>query len=352
MRKREPLARIAGLSVANPPHVLHQKEVAERAGELFGDSLPSFGRLRPVYENAEIETRYSCVPITWYQEQHGFGARNELYLKNAVELLEQAALSALNKCGRSIDEIDGIVTVSSSGIATPSLDALLMERMSFRRSVQRLPVFGLGCAGGVLGLARAAQMAASRPGSLYLFLVVELCGLTFRSRDFSKSNVIATALFGDGAAAALVGTGIEGDGAIVASGEHTWPGTLDVMGWDVTDDGLAVVFSRDIPHHVRTKMREALDGYLAEEELTLAEHRHFLCHPGGAKVLDALEEIFDLDDGEMRHSRETLRSFGNMSAATVMFVLEAAIRDGLTGRALLSSLGPGFTAGFLSMDLT
>lgn len=349
--RQAPLARMAGLTTANPPHVLDQREVARRAGELFGGSLASFGRLVPVYENAAIETRYSCVPIEWYQEVHGFGERNDLYLTNAVDLLERVTLDVLQETGRGPDDIDGIVVVSSSGVATPSLDALLMERMNLRRDVQRLPVFGLGCAGGVLGLARAAQMARSQPGKVFLLLVVELCGLTFRSRDFSKSNVIATALFGDGAAGALIGTELEGGAEIQSFAEHTWRDSLDVMGWDVTDDGLAVVFSRDIPTHVRTRMGEALSGYLSREALTLDEHRHFLCHPGGAKVLDALEEIFGLAPGGLAHSRKVLADFGNMSAATVLFVVRAALDDGLSGRALLSTLGPGFTAGFLTLDL-
>lgn len=344
-------ARMAGLSIANPSHVLRQAEVARRAGELFGGNLASFDRLRPVYENAEINTRYSCVPIEWYQEVHGFGERNSLFLSNAVDLLEQAAEAALDKAGLSVEDIDGIVAVSSSGIATPSLDALLMERMSFRRDVQRLPIFGLGCAGGVIGLARAAQMARSQPGKNFLYLVVELCGLTFRSRDFSKSNVIATALFGDGAAAAIVGTDLKGDAEIRNAGEHTWNDSLDIMGWDVTDDGLSVIFSHDIPTHVRTLMGGAFEGYLEREGLSRDEHEHFLSHPGGAKVLDALEHLFGLPEGGLHHSRETLRNFGNMSAATVMFVMHAALQDGLKGRALLSTLGPGFTAGFLTMDL-
>jgi alkylresorcinol/alkylpyrone synthase len=345
-------ARMAGLSIANPTHVLRQSEVARRAGELFGGNLPSFSRLRPVYENAKIETRYSCVPIEWYQQVHGFGERNRLFLENAVDLLEKATLEAVEKTGLNIEDIDGIVSVTSSGIATPSLDALLMERLPFRRDVQRLPVFGLGCAGGVVGLARAAQMARSQPGKVFLFVVVELCGLTFRSRDFSKSNVIATALFGDGAAAALVGTDLSGDAEIMNSGEHTWNDSLDVMGWEVTDDGLSVIFSRDIPTHVRTLMGDAMQGFLDAEGLKLNDHKHYLSHPGGAKVLDALEEIFGVAEGGLHHSRETLKNFGNMSAATVMFVVHAAIRDGLKGRALLSTLGPGFTAGFLSMNLT
>lgn len=345
-----PRVCVSGVATANPPHVLQQAEVARRAGELFGGSLKSFDRLRPVYENAEIDTRHSCVPVSWYQEVHNFADRNALYLKHAVDLLEQVAVDTVTAAGRSLADIDGLVVVSTSGIATPSLDALLMERLHLKRTMERLPIFGLGCAGGVLGLARAAQMARSRPGALYLFLVVELCGLTFRSRDFSKSNVVATALFGDGAAGALVGTGVDG-AEILHFGEHTWPDSLDIMGWDVGDDGLSVIFSRDIPTHVRTLMRGALADYLAASGDSRAAIAHVLSHPGGAKVLDALEEILDLPSGGLVHSRQVLRSFGNMSAATVLFVLAAAQADGLTGRTLLTTLGPGFTAGFMTLDL-
>jgi len=343
-------AAFGGIATANPPYVLKQSEVARRAGELFGGNLPVFERLKPVYENAEIETRYSSVPIEWYQEVHGFGSRIGSYIETSVDLLADVALRAVDLAGLGLDEIDGIITVSTSGIATPSLDALVMERLKLRRDLERLPIFGLGCAGGVVGLARAAQMARSRPGANYLYLVVELCGLTFRSRDFSKSNVVATALFGDGAAGAVVGSDIEG-AEILASQEHTWEDSLDIMGWDVTDDGLSVIFSRDIPNHVRSKMNEALHGFLEREALALTDIDHFLCHPGGAKVLDALEDIFGLSSGGLKHSRETLRNFGNMSAATVMFVIAAAQRDKLKGRALLSTLGPGFTAGFMTVDL-
>jgi alkylresorcinol/alkylpyrone synthase len=151
----------------------------------------------------------------------------------------------LRLTGRQRDDIDSIVVVSTTGIATPSLDALLIERMGLQRTVRRLPIFGLGCAGGVLGLARAASQAEVAPGKMVLFLVVELCALSFRRDDWSKSNVVATALFGDGAAAALLST--EGEGpAMVAAGAYTWPGSLDVMGWDVTDDGLKALFSRAI----------------------------------------------------------------------------------------------------------
>jgi alkylresorcinol/alkylpyrone synthase len=216
--------------------------------------------------------------------------------------------------------------------------------------LQRLPVFGLGCAGGVTGLARAAALARAIPGSKVLLLVVELCGLTFRAQDLSKSNIIATALFGDGAAALLLST--QGAGPRVeAWGEYTWPQSLDIMGWDIKDDGLGVLFSRDIPTLVRDELRQAADRFLALHGLNRLALAGYICHPGGAKVLDALEDAFELPHGALAHARATLRDYGNMSAVTVLFVLERLLAQRpRAGRYLMSALGPGFTASFALVE--
>jgi alkylresorcinol/alkylpyrone synthase len=346
-----PLARIGGIATAVPEHVLRQTAVAAGAHQIFSRDFNDFSRLLPVYANAEIDTRHSCVPIEWYYEPHSFTERNRLYIENAVKLLIVAAERALERANFDFADIDGIVVASSSGIATPSLDALLMEKLRLRRNIQRLPIFGLGCAGGVIGLARAAQLAQGAPDKRYLFLVVELCGLNFRFRDRSKSNVIATALFGDGAAAAVVSCRETGP-AIASWAEHTWPDSLGVMGWDVTDDGLRVVFSRDIPALVRKDMREVIDRFLEEQRLALSDIDGFVCHPGGAKVLEALEDVFELQRDGLTHSRAILRQFGNMSAATVMFVLDATLADMKSGRYLMSTLGPGFTSALLLLEAT
>jgi alkylresorcinol/alkylpyrone synthase len=185
-----------------------------------------------------------------------------------------------------------------------------------------------------------------------LLLVVELCSLTFRLQDRSKSNLVATALFGDGAAAAVVSC--RGDYADAPRlgpwGEHTWPDSLDVMGWDVADDGLKVVFSRDIPTLVREDLRPIVDDFLAANGASLDDLAGFVCHPGGAKVLDALEACFELPRGALTHAREVLRDHGNMSAATVLFVLKAALAARAKGPQLMTTLGPGFTAGFLVVE--
>jgi alkylresorcinol/alkylpyrone synthase len=345
--------RLVAVATAVPRYPLDQDDVIERVKLLFGQS-PELGRLLPVFLNTGIRRRYSCVPIEWYDRAHGWSERNRIYLDSALDLLEAATERVLRLTGRRNDDIDGIVVVSTTGIATPSLDALLIERMGLRRTVRRLPIFGLGCAGGVLGLARAASQAAVAPGETVLFLVVELCALSFRRDDWSKSNIVATALFGDGAAAALLSTNGEGP-AIIAAGEHTWPRSLDVMGWEVADDGLKAIFSRDIPNLVTAQLREVASEFLARHALAIDDIDCFVCHPGGAKVITALEHAFGLSQGSLIEARAVLRDYGNMSATTVLFVLERILSKArATGaqweRALMNALGPGFTAGFLVID--
>jgi alkylresorcinol/alkylpyrone synthase len=333
-----------------PPYRLGQPEVAERARRLFSDKADAdIERLLPVFANAGIDCRYSCVPIDWYSDPHGWVDRTALFIENAVNLLEQAARRALAAAHLTARDIDTIVTVSTTGIATPSLDAILVGRLGLRSDVRRLPVFGLGCAGGVLGLARAADLARAQPQSRVLVLTVELCALCFRRNDASKSNVVATALFGDGAAAAVVSC--TGEGPVIgAGGEHLFPDSLDVMGWQVAEDGLKALFSRDIPALVRAEMGGLVRGFLDAQGLGLADVDHFVCHPGGAKVISALEETFELQRGGLDSAREILRDYGNMSAVSVLFVLERVLARGDTGRMLMTALGPGFTAGYLLLD--
>jgi alkylresorcinol/alkylpyrone synthase len=345
------LPRLRAIATAVPPYSLDQEDVARRARAVYSHEAV-VQRLMPVFQNSGIERRYSCVPIEWYYEDHGWPDRNAVYLDSAVTLLEQVTRSVLERARMQIENIDAIVVVSTTGIATPSLDALLMERMPFKRTVCRLPIFGLGCAGGTLGLARAATLA--REYGTVLLLVIELCAISFRRDDTSKSNIVATALFGDGAAAAILTMGEDGP-AIAASGEYLFEDSLDVMGWEVTGDGLKAIFSRDIPSLVETRFREIIERYLGKHGLRIQDVDRFISHPGGMKVLAALEHVFGIADGELSDSRAILRDYGNMSSATVMFVLERALSngslsDGTWKRALITSMGPGFTAALVTLE--
>jgi alkylresorcinol/alkylpyrone synthase len=335
--------RLLALKSAVPPYVLNQPDVSVRAQALF-ESRRDMARLMPVFENTGIDRRYSCVPIDWYSQPHGWTDRNALYIENAVALFEKLTLALLDEAGLAREDIDAIVISSTTGIATPSLDALVIEKLGLRRDIRRLPIFGLGCAGGVVGLTRAAELATAHPGSRVLFLVVELCALTFRKDDTSKSNIVATALFGDGAAGAILST--EGNGPVIGpGGEHTWPNSLGIMGWDVEEDGLKAVFSQSIPSLVANDFKPILHNYLQVNDLKLGDIEGFACHPGGAKVLDALEDAFSIPRGALVDSRGVLRDFGNMSAVTALFVLERM--NWRERRILMTALGPGFSAVFL-----
>lgn len=349
MNETWPVPRLNAIATALPEHRIDQAAFKRFGARVFAPLGDTFERLSDVYDNAGIATRYAAAPLEWLSERHGWAVRQRVYCDAAPALLETAAGRCLDRAGLTPSDIDGIVAVSTTGVTTPSLDARLMERMAFRRDVQRLPVFGLGCAGGVLGLARTAALARATPGQRWLLLVVELCTLTFRPNDASKSNIVASALFGDGAAAAVVSC--EGDGpAIAAWGEHTWPGSLDVMGWRIEDDGFGVLFSRDIPSLVHRDIGPAIDAFLQKHGLAYRDIGDWLFHPGGAKVLDALEETLGLDHGGLEHARAVLRDYGNMSAATALFVVERALSRGATGRLLTAALGPGFSAGFVLLE--
>ena len=343
--------RLTGIATAVPAFKLDQADIMARAAQILpGVDETALTKMLPIYESTGVKTRYSCVPAEWYENSHSWEDKNRLYMEHAVDLLEQVTKCVAEKADIPLSDIDAIVAVSSTGIATPSLDAHLIERLPFRRNVERSPLFGLGCAGGVIGLSRAATIARSDPAKTVLLLVVELCGLTFRRDDSSKANIVATALFGDGAAALLLSCSENGP-AFEFGGEYSWPQSLDVMGWKVEDDGLGVVFSRDIPTLTRNEFKRVASEFLRSHELTYDDVDQFACHPGGAKVLEALEEAFDLPFGSLVTSRDILRDYGNMSATTVLFVLERLLAQNKQGRFLLSSLGPGFTAAFQTMNV-
>jgi len=336
--------RLLALKSAVPPYTLDQTDVSKRAAELFRNQR-DITRLLPVFENTGIERRYSCVPIEWYAEPHGWIERTNLYVENAVALLARLTDELLDQAKLKREDLDAIVVSSTTGISTPSLDALVVERLGLRRDIRRLPIFGLGCAGGVVGLSRAADLARADSGSRVLFLVVELCALTFRKDDISKSNIVATALFGDGAAGAIVSTKGEGP-KLGPAGEYTWPNSLDIMGWEIEEDGLKARFSQSIPALVAGDFKSILHTYLQKNDLKLKDIDGFACHPGGAKVLDALEDAFGIARGALGESRGVLRDYGNMSAATVLFVLERLNWRDETPRHLMTALGPGFSAVF------
>jgi alkylresorcinol/alkylpyrone synthase len=338
------------LATAVPPHVVEQAEAKIVARRAFGGKPALFDRLAGVFDNAGIARRHIVTPIDWYERSHGWAERNALYLGAAEELFLEAASKAIAGAGLSPDEIDGVVTVSTTGIATPSLEARVGQRLGLRSDVRRVPVFGLGCAGGVNGLALTARLAAADPGSHWLFVTVETCSISIRLDSVDPAAIVATALFGDGAAAAVVSTGDPRIARISGSAEKLWPDTLRIMGWDVEDPGLAVVFDRAIPPFIEVELAQAVDEMLGQLDVDRASIDRFCCHPGGVKVIDAIETALELPQGELNLEREVLRDFGNMSAPTVLFVLDRLIERGLPERVLMTAFGPGFTCAGLLLE--
>ena len=339
-------ARLLGLGRATPPHDLPQEVARDWARIQFAERFPVFERMAPVFTNAGITHRQIARPVEWYLQPQDWATRTAAYREVARALFIDAARDAINSAGLTPDEIDIVVTVSSTGIATPSLEALAHAELGLRADVTRVPVFGLGCAGGVSGVALAARLAAAQPGARVLLVAVELCSLSFRADMLSKSNVVATALFGDGAGAAVFSTEGAAQIAVIAAAEHLWPETLDVMGWDVAPHGFGVIFAQSIPALVSRHLRDALAGLC--DGMGIAEHDigRFVCHPGGAKVIEALESSLELAPGTLDAERAVLADHGNMSAPTVLFVLQQILADGGLQDdrpGMMLALGPGFT---------
>ena len=352
-----PTVSLLSVATAVPPHRLLQADAAATARRLFSHRYAAFDRLAPVFETSGIRQRYTVRPLDWYTAALGWPERNAAYLEGAQALFVDAATAALDRAGRGAAEIDTIVTVSSTGIATPSLEARVAQHLGFRADVERVPVFGLGCAGGVTGLAIASRLAKARPGSTVLVVAIEICTAAFRLDQLTSANIVATALFGDGAAACVVASDGAGEGAgerrgvaaIEGAGEQLWPDTLDIMGWKVDPTGLGVIFDRAIPPFAEAQVGAAVDGILARLGLARRDVDRFACHPGGAKVITALESALSLDQGTLDIERAVLEQHGNMSAPTVLFVLNRLLSGPLPRRTVLAALGPGFTCSCLSL---
>lgn len=352
------IPRLVALATAVPPHTVAQEQVKDFARNLFREVLrEDDDRLLAVFDHAGIRSRNVCAPLDWFATDHDFAEKNALYVEHAVRLGQEVAERVMASAGLGPGDIDHLVFVSSTGIAAPTVDARLANVLGLRSDFRRTPIWGLGCAGGAAGLARAREFALADPGARVLLIALELCSLTFQRNDLSKRNLVAASLFGDGAAAALVvadpGPTLRNGHRpldLVASSSTFWSDTLDVMGWDVDGAGLHVIFARDIPTIVRERVRPGLAGFLGRHHLTLDSLDHVIAHPGGMKVLAAYQEALGLRPEALGHAHAVLRDHGNMSSPTCLFVLERFLEAQAIGAgetAVLSALGPGFCAEYV-----
>lgn len=335
--------RVVAIATAVPPNRLTQIEARAFARRRFAE-LHGIERLLPVFDNTGIAERWIAAPIAWYEQDHDFPSKNALWSRTALALGHTAAAKAVASSGIDRRDLAAIVFVSTTGVATPSLDSHLVQMLDLSRSVARVPLWGLGCAGGAAGLARAAALCRGldRP---VLLVAAEVCSATFVPTDRSKANLVATALFADGAAAAVIAPSGEGPSLLVGHSQLI-DDSEDVMGWTLRPDGLQVRFARSIPAIVR----EVIPGFIADAAraagLPEGAIHHLVVHPGGAKVLAAYEAALDIPSARIASAYAVLRGYGNMSSPTALFVLEEFLRTTpRTGaHGLLIGLGPGFCA--------
>ena len=343
--------RIQGIGTAVPEHVFDQASIRQVIKNMFSEKVDNLDRLLKVFEHLHIERRHFAREPEWYTLDRGFGEANDMFIETALALSLIAASQAISNSGIPVNKFGGIVVSSTTGIMTPSLDAYLVQNLGLPMSVARMPLFGLGCAGGVSGLARAAELSSTQSGVPVLFVAVEICSATFQRNDFSKSNLIGTSIFGDGAAAVVLGKGDQGL-EIVDSYHRLFPETYDIMGWDFIDSGMKVRFSRDIPVFVRQHVPEVIKEAVTSWCISKDDIKSYIVHPGGAKVLEAFAEVIGHPSKKLADSHEILKQYGNMSSASVLFVLERMMQNqSLTkGYALMSALGPGFSSDQLLLN--
>jgi alkylresorcinol/alkylpyrone synthase len=336
-----------------PEHYYPQTTLLAAAQEEWEPKRASILKpLEQFYTNVKVDGRYLSWPLERYKTPTTFEERNNAYIETALVLGEQTICTLMDQLQMSPQEIDQLTVVSTTGIAVPALDARLMNRIPFSRGMKRLPLFGLGCLGGAAGIARTADYLQGHPREAVILFAVELCSLTIQRDDLSMANLVASGLFGDGAAALLmVGddhprakTGMP---RVIDSQSHFFPETEHIMGWDVTNSGFKVLLSADIATLAQSEVRPILDAFLSKHELTIASIDHWLVHPGGPRVIQALQAGLGLPDQALALSWETLAEAGNVSSASVLVILEKFMKrsqpkPGAWG--VLMAMGPAFSA--------
>jgi alkylresorcinol/alkylpyrone synthase len=340
--------RIASVGRALPEHYYDQETLLAALKTAWGDRLFNPARLDQLHRNVLVGGRHLALPLERYRALRSFGEANDAWIECALVLGERAVREALTRAGLEPRDVRHLTFVTVTGVATPSIDARLVNRLGLRTDVKRTPIFGLGCVAGAAGIARVADALRGFPGDVAVLLSVELCSLTLQRGDFSIPNMIASGLFGDGAAAVVL-TGAEGPARgprIVATRSVFYPATERIMGWEIGSEGFRVVLSGDVPRFARG-IRKDVDEFLASEGLALADVGTFVCHPGGPKVLEAFEEALELPEGALELTWKSLREVGNLSSASVLLVLGdtlAAPAPAPGSYGLLLAMGPGFCA--------
>jgi alkylresorcinol/alkylpyrone synthase len=348
---------LAAISKIDFPYKVEQQMVKEGARNLFAPSYPQVDRMMSAFDNTGIRTRNLCKPLEYYTSLHSFEDQNAEYIRLSLEYSIQAIDECIISAGINKDEITDLIFISTTGLSTPSLDALIINKMRLNQNINRMAIFGLGCGGGVSGYSKANILAIANPDAVVLLVTVELCSLTFLRNDFSKSNFIGSSLFADGVAASIV----TGDNhtnrttnafTFLATQSKLYYDTLDVMGWEFLNSGFKVLFSSDIPTIISTNIQNDVTSFLEKHRLKISDIKNFIFHPGGKKVLTAYEEALPVEGDFLKNTREVMNDNGNMSSTTVLYVLERFFSQGFeNGYGLMVSMGPGFSSEMVLLQM-
>ena len=344
--------QIVSTASAFPEQYHSQEELLAGLEQYWGDRIENFNVLRRLHRHTGVDGRYLALPKSDYLKMKTWGEANRSWIRVATELGEKAVAGALAGAGLQAHELGAFFFTSVTGICSPSIDALLVNKMGLCRNIRRVPIFGLGCVAGAAGISRAADYVKANPSQIAVLLSVELCSLTLQREDVSMANLISAGLFGDGAAAVIVAgaeCGLSGP-KIVATSSVFYPDTEEMMGWDISENGFRIVLSPEVPNLIRKNLGHDVDEFLASRGLTRAQIGSWVLHTGGPKILEATADALDLNDGQLDVSWECLRRTGNLSSASVLVVLEEVMKNrrpepGTLG--LLAAMGPGFCSEFI-----
>ena len=347
--------QIVSTASAFPKHYYSQEMLLAALQQFWGERIDNPNVLRRLHRHVGVDGRYLSIPKEEYLTMKTWGEANKHWIRTAVELGEKAVAGALAGAGLDGRNLGAFFFTSVTGICSPSIDALLVNKMGLCRNIRRVPIFGLGCVAGAAGISRAADYVKAYPDQAAIVLSVELCSLTLQREDISMANLISSGLFGDGAAAVIVAganCGLAGP-TILATRSVFYPDTEEMMGWDISEKGFRIVLSREIPNLVRNNLAHDVDEFLATRGLTRADIGSWALHTGGPKILEATAEALGLNDGQLDVSWECLRRTGNLSSASVLVVLDEVMKNrrpapGTLG--ILAAMGPGFCSEFVLLE--
>ncbi len=346
-------ATVAATATAVPPHILTREEVKSYMRQVFDVGERRLDAIMTVIDHAQVHARHSIFPVADIVAPRSLAQKSKDYEQHSISLGQQAAEACLGNAGMTPRDIDLIITVSCTGFIIPSLDAHLINLMGFRADVRRMPLTELGCAAGAMALTRAAEFVRAFPDKTVLIVSVELATLTFQRGDLSQANLISCVLFGDGAAAAIV-TGRPAAGPRILDSEtYTFPQSLDAMGFELRDTGFHILLSKDVPQMVRDGIKGLVDRFLGRAGLTRDRIAAYILHPGGQKLLTYMEEELGLSRAETQFSWEVLGRYGNLSSATILFILHEWLTKRTMHRGdygLAAAFGPGFSAEMLLLQ--